>query len=122
MIKIGTLEIDEKVYLSSDSKTYNFEFSGSGDEFLEAWRSATEIEFDFGTSEIKLYQPDMRAFQYNALTERYTVVFGANTINSDIADELAESVSDDENAIVDLGDWIAELEARVEALEPKEEA
>lgn len=76
MVKIGTLELDAKVYISSTQNSYNFSADYEYlDAIKQAFASASSIEFTIGPETLTLYSPILQIMQINGNV--VTVIFTA---------------------------------------------
>ena len=79
MIKIGEYELDARVYISSDNKSYNFAtYYDEIGPIRNAFATAASVEFDLGPQTIILYSPVLQIMQINGNT--LTVIFTAAEI------------------------------------------
>lgn len=77
MIKIGVLELDVPVYVSSPATTANFAVAGFELEadIENAFKTAEYVEFNQGHEVVRLYSAVLRDIHRNYLTGMMTVLF-----------------------------------------------
>lgn len=129
MIRIGSLELDAKVYISSDKQSYNFStYFDEMNAIKNAFAAASDVEFDLGQQTVVLYSPILQIMQING--DVLTVIFTAAEIpenktkalekrareleakNAELEAALAdaaETIEADSEAIVELAEIIAEM-------------
>lgn len=111
MIKIGNYSSAAEVYISSDSRSFNFEANVADvPQIKDAFDSAKVVEFTQGKQKITLYSPELRMIQ--VMGDSTVVLFTA----AQLPEDKTEEVDDLKAQLADALDVIDVMELAIEEL------
>ena len=117
MIKIDNYSSAAEVYISSDSRSFNFEANVADvPQIKNAFDSAKVVEFTQGKQKITLYSPELRMIQ--VMGDSTVVLFTAAQLPEDKTEALEHRAAELESQLADAADTIeADSEAIAELAE-----
>lgn len=115
MVKIGDLQLDAKVYISSTQQSYNFSADYEYlDAIKQAFIKASSIEFNIGNEIITLYSPILQIMQVNGNV--VTVIFTAAEMPENKTKALEKRARELEAKNAEQAEIIEVMELAIEEL------